>query len=324
MQLLVKNVLQSIAPYVGASGTCADDTVKITEYIDYISQMLWVRGDWKGTVEFGCIRAENGCFALPWNLDEVRNAWYCNQPMLVRDEYYQGFPEVGMQNRCGGCCYPQIIQTGRSLPYQHKPPKGWRLAVVGSTQETEALTFYVTDHAGQRQQESVIPSLDVQRLSTTLGNVITVEKPRTKGFVRVMAWHPDHPDMEFVARYDAHQENPEFTEYKITGQVDPCVEIILRCKKKYVPIRELSDPIWINSDVALEFGAMAYNAKLQRNIPEYVANLNMAEEHLEEVLENQKPKAWSPLNVRYQRQAMSPQATSRLGYANPRWRGGVL
>lgn len=314
MALLAKDTFSAMAPFVGNNGTCADDEEAIISYLNKIEEMLWPRGDWKGTIEYGCIHVARGCFALPWNLEEVRNAWICNQPILVRDEYYQTFAQVGLQNCCGQCCFPQIIQTGRSYPYQKRPPNGYRLAVVGSAEEVEALSFFSTDYAGQRQEDSIIPSLDVKRMETTMGNLINVAKPRTRGFVRVMAWSPDQEEMEFVARYDAHQENPEFTEYKLTGQVCERMELVLRCKKKHIPIRSRNDVLWLGSTVAYEFAAMAYNNKLAGNNELYVQNLNLAEEHLEEILEDQQPKAWSPLQVKYQRQAMSPQVMGRLGY----------
>lgn len=314
MALLVKDVLDSMAPFVGNNGTCPDDEESIIKYLDKIEEMLWVRGDWKGTVEYGCIEANRGCFALPWNLEEVRDAWICNQPILVRDQYYQSFAQVGLQSCCGSCCFPQIIQTGRSLPYQKRPPNGSRLAVVGSADEIETLSFFTSDYAGQRQEDQITPSLDIRRMQTTLGNLINVAKPRTRGFVRVMAWTPDSSEMDFVARYDAHQENPEFTEYKLTGKVCERMELVIRCKKKRVPIRQLTDVLWLGSRVSLEFAAMAYNAKLAGNNELYVQNLNLAEEHLEEILEDQQPKSWTPLQVRYQPQAMSPQVMGRLGY----------
>lgn len=318
MALIVKDILESVAPFVGINGSCVGQEEKIIKYLDRVSRLLWPRGDWKGTIEYGCILAPDCCFGLPAHLDEVRNAWYCNQTMLVRDEFYQTFSNVGIESCCGSCCGPQLIKTGMSNPFQKRPRKGWRLAAQGSAEETETITFFVEDYAGQNQQEAVTPSLDVKRLDTTLGRIVNVQKPRTRGFVRVLAWHPDYPDYEFVARYDAHQEAPEFTEYKLTGNhrefantSTTSPQIILRAKKKYVPIREVTDTLWIDTEVALQFGCLALNYQLAKENALYVDNLRLAEEQLEEVLENQKPQAWSPLQVKYERQAQSPQTLGR-------------
>lgn len=325
MQLVARDVFEDIAPFVGLSGTCPEDEEKIISYLNKLSQDLWVRGDWKGTIEYGCINPSDCCFGLPSHLEEVRNAWYCNQTMLVRDEYYQGMSHVGIESCCGSCCMPQIIQTGEYHPYQKTIRKGWRLAVQGSAIEEEELTFYFLDYAGQRREEKVTPNLDLQKLNITPGQFLNVEKPRTKGFVRLVSWHPDYQNYFFVARYEAHEENPVFSHYKVTGVPtgQDCPQIIVRAKKKYVPIRSATDVLWLNSRAAIEFGAMALNAKLARDNAGYVDNLRLAEEQLEEILENQKPQAWSPLDIKYEKQAMSPQATGRLRYGHPR-RYGLL
>lgn len=321
MPLRALDVYESIAPFAGVNGTCAANEDKLLDYLNKVSKMLFVRGDWKGTIEEGCISSVDCAFGLPWHLEEVRNAWYCTQPMLLRDQYYETFAGVGLQTCCGGCCYPQLIKTGKYMAYQKQPPHGWRLAIQGTAIEDEELTFYMTDYTGQRFTETVTPNLDVQKLETSLGNIINVAKPRTKGFVRVLAWHPDHAEYEFVAKFDAHQEAPEFTEYKISGvrsREERSPEIIIRAKRKFIPIRSGTDPLWIDNEVALEFACLAYNYKLTRENAKYAENLNLAEEQLEEVLENAQPKAWTPLQVKYQKQAWSPSATGMLGYRRAR------
>jgi hypothetical protein len=324
MPIIVRDVLESMAPYAGVNGTCADNEAEIIDYLNKVCKLLHVRGDWKGTIEEGCIATTDCTFALPWHLAHVRNAWYCNQSILLRDQYYETFAGVGIQTCCGGCCFPQLIQTGKTMPYQKPVPNGWRLAIQGTAIEDVEMQFQMMDYTGQRYIQSITPNMDVQKLDITLGQLMSVTKPRTKGFVRAFAWHPDHSDMEFVAKYDAHQEAPQFTEYKLTGtnkgeiKGEKHPQLILRAKKQYIPIREVTDVLWLESEAALEFGALALNAKISKNNELYVQNLNLAEEQLEEVLENEQPKSWTPLQVRYQPQAMSPQVTGRMRYRNIR------
>lgn len=319
MRYLAKDLFEDIAPFVGEYGTCTGNTIDLIVYLNKVSELLWPRGDWKGTIEYGCISVHDCCFGLPWHLEEVRNAWYCGSSISVQDQYYQTLPHVGIESCCGSCCMPQLIQTGEYWPYQRKPPEGWRLAVQGSEMEEVALTFQAFDQSGQRHSESITPTLDVQKLEVTLGQLYAVRKPRTKGLVRLFAWHPDRPGYQFAAQYDAHQEGPDFSHYKLTSapKRENCPSLIIRAKKKYIPIRSEEDVVWLESKAALEFACLALNAKAAKNNSLYAENLNLAEEQLEEILENQQPKAWTPLSVKYQRQALSPQALGRHPYG---WR----
>ena len=314
MRYLAKDLFEDVAPFVGEYGQCTGNAVEILKYLDKVSELLWVRGDWKGTIEYGCISVTDCCFGLPWHLEEVRNAWYCNQTIPVHDQYYQTMSHVGIESCCGGCCMPQLTQTGEYWPYQKKAPTGWRIAVQGTEEEEVTLEFQMFDQSGQRHIRQITPNLEVQRLDVNLGELTAVRKPRTKGFVRLLAWHPDHKNLEFVAKYDAHQEGPDFSHYKLTGvpKRQNCPALIIRAKKKYIPIRSENDVIWLESKAALEFACLALNAKGAKKNDLYAQNLNLAEEQLEEVLENQLPKAWAPLTVKYERQAPSPQSLGRM------------
>lgn len=307
--LSVKDVIGDIALFAGQSGSCPDSE-KAFQYINYARRLLWNRGDWLGTLEYGCLNACEGCAYLPWDLEVIREAWLGIRPIDVRDEWWQSLSYAGLKSCCGSCCSGALIQTGRKRPIVKPLCGSVRIKIWSNETEEEGtqIVFKAIDrYDTPRDLVFTYTDGEFNTVETNICDIEHVIKPATKGVIFVQAIYPNTGNKTLIAHYKPDQINPEFNEYELRiPQAKKKCQILIKAKKKYFDVQDENDIIGIENIVALEFAAEAINAKRNKDITGYSNFLNAATEQLRQDLLNLNPEPSAPLDVEYDRVALPP------------------
>ena len=98
MPCTVEHLAESLAEYVGESGVCPDNIDRIAKAINEATYRLIYspdRAPWKGLIGHACFCVFDCCVALPQQFETLEAVWVNNQPVNLRNmwwEYHPGGP----------------------------------------------------------------------------------------------------------------------------------------------------------------------------------------------------------------------------------------
>lgn len=306
MSCLVRDVIDSVAPTIGDSGLCPDDTEQILAVLNEAQQLLIKRLDSKGTLWYWCMPVWGGCFALPYDCLEARQAWLDGQALEQRDQWWEGHLSVGIQDsgcswnagwvkRCGG---NQLIDLGDGYP----TPNNWpdhantKLALVASSEGDAGKIVIVgyKDEYGVEQREELTLKTNLQPVLTS-GHVTAItsfNKPVTDGPVKAYVSYDHNGLRTGFAFYPASVTNPSFRRKKLPFKYPNGCNgtLLIKGKRRFVPVRSLTDQMQICDTQALKFAAQALAAQLRKDPGEYNTFVALAVNELNKELENEQSR----------------------------------
>lgn len=295
-----------MAPTIGDSGVCADDTEQILANLNEAQQLLMKRLDAKGTLWYWCVPVTGGCFALPYDCLEARQAWLDGHAMEQRDQWWEGRLSVGIQDsgcqwnagwvqRCGG---HELIDLGDGYP----TPNNWpghpntKLALVASSEGDAGKTVWVgyKDEYGTEQREELTLLADLQPVLTSghVTSITSLNKPVTNGPVKAYVYYDFNGLRTGFAFYPAGVTNPSFRRKKVPFRYpDGCNgTLLIKGKRRFMPVRSMTDEMQICDTQALKFAVQALAAQLRKEPEEYNNYVALAVNELNKELENEQSR----------------------------------
>lgn len=271
--------------HVGHGGNCSDDA--LVQAVNQALMIVWGRGEWKETMGWGVICPRSACcFTLPWEVDHVRAAYNCRTNIEVRDTWFQELPDAMGPCCCGSACQGLIPWQERVTAFDVPPLS--RIHVSNETCDSDPIEIQGTDPYGVLIRETVIGT----GTTTSLFHKLTfVGKGATDGPIRLDAIKQDG-SRQFLALYHPRQENPRFK----TIMVKSCSSraLTIRYKKRFMPIRDTRDTLPLSNPNVLVFLLQALN-HMGKDNQKFTENLALAEEFLNEELEEMKPDNGMPV-----------------------------
>lgn len=276
------DLFDQLAPYYGDAGICVQteaDKRLIMDALDQAIPLLSKRLDAKGTLMRTKVRADGGCFCLPYDCLEVRSVHYNCQPVDLADEYHEW--RVG-EVSSGDCYVGPLIDVGDNFPI----PKAWpsyhfdtRLAFSCENDADVGVEVQVkfTDRYGHEYTEFLTMPAD-QQLAISVENVtdiLFIRKPQTIGGVKLHVYYPQTKRWRQHARYAPQVTIPAYRKKKLN--IGPyCGDLIIKGKKRFFPIRDENEVLPIDDIEALQFALKALAAKVRGDDQDYQAKLSQA------------------------------------------------
>lgn len=307
---LLLDVRKAVAPFVGPSGACAEDTETL-EGINEARRILYELGDWKGTTDPICVKPHCGTITLPPVYNYAKRAFIACKSIPVINDWF-----TNIQGEFDSCCGRQcgiFRQEGEFVTFRDWPcvPRrdkccpevGFKIKVVFESDRDNdvKLTFYgrgVHRHEVKISRTSV-GAWDLNTAGTgedPLLSLTRVIKPRTKGRIRVYGYDGDAetPTNEFLlAVYEQEWVNPQFTRYtvpRISGGV------VMKAKKKYIPLVNDDEFVDIHTDAIIHV-LQALAERKGKRLDLYGANIKLATDFLNRQLSGPESTSTAPVQM---------------------------
>ena len=303
MSITVRKMLEKVARYNGDNGTCWDDPSNL-ERLNDARRLIYERVDCDGTMDYGCVPIVKGaCLYLPWQLESIRSAWIGSRDIHVTNLFYQtldrGSEEVA-SIIAGHCKSISIVMTGVKRPIIHYPSSDFRIVVMTTDDRDDGgvISFKSYNSNAEIVREDII--LGEDKSPHYVNDVLSVVKPPTMGALRVFGETRDGAKV-LLAEYNADQENPSFTQFKIRNLQTTCRQVIIYGKKRFFDIVNLGDLMDIDSVSAMSLAYQALNAQNGNRTQEYLTYVQLFEEQLEEKDQsNEIPEGFNEVKVSYE------------------------
>lgn len=299
MSCIALDKFESVAPMIGDTGVCPDTEsgkVEIIKALNEAIEAMMKRLDSKGTLWEWCLPVSGGCFGLPEDVLEARQAWLNGQSLQIRDEWWQGALSVGLKEswysscslRCGA---GDFIDIGDGFPSPNPWPQhqNTKLALVAENEGDAGVKVQVRvlDEYGNEQEEFVtlqnnlLPSITESHVTS----LTFLHKPVTKGAVKAYVYYDHNGLRTGFAYYRPRTTNPSYRRKKLPGGAS-CGTLLIKGKRRFQPIVSETDPLQICDTQALKWGVQAIAASHRRNGGEYNAFLGLAINELEKELQD--------------------------------------
>ncbi len=241
-----------------SGGVCRDNP-RVVERVNQATERLFYAG--RGQHEqidevdlFAC-----GCyFSLDYRYERVtgKAVQLNGQPIPVRGDSYE-MQEVGPGEVDCSSCSRMLIHEG-SRPTFH-PLENSRILVLTDSSEDEAgcVNIQGTDSAnrevvrGKRGEDIFISNASPKFSQTEFrGEILSVTKPKTKGWVYGYAFNPENNDKKLVFAMHPLQTSSDYSRYKLVGAADGD-RITAKALRKWYAVSEESDVLPIQSAAAV-------------------------------------------------------------------------
>lgn len=304
MPILAKDLFEGLAPHVGDSGVCPDDSAAILKDLNEVIPMLIKRLDAKGTIFQWCVPAATGCFGLPHDCLEVRTILLDGFPLVQRDQWYEGKLSVGNRDcQWGGancnanlivrsCAWQNVIDVG-----DYATPEPWpecNNAKIGFKAEDDSdanlvITVNLQNEYGDDIQEDItlLKNQQISQSASFVKEIKFIRKPVTKGnVIGYVVW----PDQRLIKFFTIHPRvmSPQWRRKKLPRQYR-CGRhgtILIKGKARFIPLVSENDVVIIDDLKALQFGARAIAAMKRDDRVAYNENVALAVNELEKQLED--------------------------------------
>lgn len=285
------DVKSQLARVAGTSGMPVTDA-RLKDLTNVATQELMNEGDFPGVVDRWFILQENGRIILPSHLDRLMQITIGGRPRETRSPWYQfvqygpGIQEdERLRNRTW--CGPDVILDVGEVCSQNPIPISdgssaatagpWKLRVYASVPENEGggldpyctvqgldengliVRTQLTDGSGTWINGERIFISDGSSFTESVSEFSELQvftKPATNGYVRLTAWNGT-TEVE-LSNYEPEETTPSYHEYfspwlqdRQTAS-DRCRMVLARCRRRFFPIVEDTDPLIISNLPALK------------------------------------------------------------------------
>ena len=278
MRRTVEDALRKLARHNGENGTCWDAQSNL-DRLNEVRELIYERGDYEGTTEWGCVRIDDcQCIYLPGSLETVRKAWISSMPLLVRNQHYMSLDTVQRTLCCS--CAPDtrraLQSTGVRRPVTMIPADPFSLMLAFEDDADEGTEVIVTakTYDGTREIFKISADDEEATYGERLKDIIQVVKPVTAGRVMLRAVTADGT-VSTMAEYQPWQVNPRFTQMRVTNYLkgDCDIDLVVFAKKSFYNLTGYDELVDIESLSALKFGYQALTAQDGGRDQEYTSKL---------------------------------------------------
>lgn len=264
---------------------CSDDT-RLANYINEAVMRLLPKGKWVGTTARMRICVNSNCLTWPRQIETIETFSICGVPGTVRSQWYE-FADFGPgqqngscgtgyldSNYCSGnnlidrgtaCAFDDIAETGNRLKLYADLPEddGVEVLVQGWDENGNWILTNGGNTNGESVQLSGFAAVTTQS-KFLRGGLTAIQKPITKGPVRLYDWNPTTGVQRPLGIYEPDETVPEYRrsyvpglsdDYRCCGQTDEsCTKktVYVIGKLKFIPVRNDTDYVLIGNIPALK------------------------------------------------------------------------
>lgn len=283
-----------LGSHVGEGGLCvrtdADKQIVI-RHLNEALPMLMKRLDAVGTLWMWRVHEHAGCFCLPYDCLEARQVFSDGSVLQMRDEWYEGRLAGGLEGY-DGCPGSALIDVGDGfpIPYAWPPHFDARFGVVALNDNDagEIVRVRVTNRYGHEIAEELVLKTD-QEITWTespVSDVRFLKKPVTQGMVGTYIFYPQTNRRIKITTLMPSVTLPSYRKKKLPPGCSCCGEVVIKGKRRFIPLVSEFDPMPICDIDGLIFGLHALAARKRGDLQEYNAQLTFAVNELNKELGN--------------------------------------
>jgi hypothetical protein len=289
-----------LARIAATSGFPASD-VRILDRINQATEELANEGDWPGIVDRYLFSSTTGHIILPSFLDRILGVAINNMPYSMRSPWYE-FVEYGPgpQGACGWM--DSVIDRGETsiqIPFPELSGGPWTLYCISELSEVGQILVQgrLANHRDVRTQPVTGTFIDGEQLqfsapgspvygAVQFGEITGVEKPETDGYIELWATNGNPLQDVMLAAYSPEETTPSYHGYFLPSlhldcrrecccgtsspSARPPMQILVRGRRRFVPVSSDTDLLMISNLPALVSMLMAIQKREVGDIEGYV------------------------------------------------------
>lgn len=305
--MTVKDYIDQSSMLGGISDGC-----QAISMLNAARELLWTLDDWTGTISFGCVRLNECCFYLPFDIESVRKAWKCGQNIPINNENWVYIEQGFLSDICDE--EVSIVRTDKSVVLPVGFPVNCQIGFRASDASDEGKEIAVTikNVFGSVVNEAIkLGSIrETVYAELAVHELISINKRPTNGAVQVYAKDECNETRKYVI--EAYETDVRYWQYKA---INSCKCVVIKGKKKFFPYKEtdLYREVDIKSMSALQFASQAIEHMRNKNYKEFQNALQFARTFLERQKED--IKRTSAPGVTINLDVAIPTSNATYGYA---------
>lgn len=280
----------AVKPVIGrVLGVCQTDA-RIAQYTNEAQERLMLKDKWVGTTIRYRLCLSSSCVTLPRQIETIEAWALCDQPMQIRNRWYE-FVQNGPGQRRQNLGSPnQLIDRGTSCLFHDMDNTTSLVNVVANVPEAagakillrgydENAQWIRTEYPGPGtwiDGEYVAINTTGTRSTKKFSSITEVVKPVTNGPVNLFEW-VNGANFQQIAYYESDETLPIYRRYLIPGleQAGNCQNTSTDCcenksvtviaKLRHIPVSNDNDFLILQNIGALKLMVMAI-LKEERNL----------------------------------------------------------
>jgi len=233
----VAQARQSLAPYVGAGGVCADDP-RVLEYLNESCSRLIDSGKWVGLIKKIRICHRAGLITLPREVETILEAAVCDVPISTYNAWFEFLPGGPFQmSKCNNwpalaergdhyCTAFDITGTMKIRVYNDLSSDDGKFILLQGTNEDG--NRVQTQNAGEWVDGEILTYNNATPPVTTVNwtKLECIQKTITTGYIRIYQVDPDTLENKgLLVELHPNDTIPNFRRYFYGGFcVDRCAD----------------------------------------------------------------------------------------------------
>lgn len=288
------SLFDTLAPHIGEGGICVRteaDKQLVIRNLNEALPMLMKRLDAEGTLWSWKVPEHNGCFCLPLDCLESRQVFTDGAALEMHDQWYEGRLSGYLEG--SGCCPGSAlidVGDGFPIPYAWPPHFDARFGVVAlnANDAGQVLRVRVTNRYGHEVAEelTLLPDQETVWTESPVTDVRFIKKPVTQGMVGLYIYYPQTDRRIKVTTLPANITIPSYRKKKMPQGCSCCGEVVIKGKRRFIPIVSEFDSLPICDQDALMFSLHAIAARKRGDLNEYNSQLTFAVNELQKELAN--------------------------------------
>lgn len=294
-----------ISPSYGDGGLCPADGVnfsaaqkqQLLNELNKVIPALMKRIDAKGTLARWNVPVQGGCFCLPVDCVDVRQAFLNGCSLDIRDQWYEG--RIGYRLNGGSgiwCGSADLIDVGDGYAIPEEWPSNHfdtRYGVMAEELSDVGKIVHVKfkDRYGNAGEEflELLPHQQVTSTQSAISDITYQYKGITNGAVVGFIVYNTGVTSRMV-RIPANVAAPSFHKKKLPISFGACSgELSIIGKMRFIPLQSEYDTLPICDPMALSFGLQAVSALNRRDPQGYNTALTLAVNELDKELQDVHP-----------------------------------
>lgn len=300
------DVFPLIASSYGGSGMCPANDGEFSESqqaelllaLNQATPMLLKRIDAKDTLAKWDVPVQGGCFPLPPDCLEVRQAFLNGCSLDIRDRWYEGQIGYKMGNPGLWCGSRDLIDMGDGFAIPEEWPNQYQDARLGFLAESDddagkMVQVKLKDRYGNVYSETVelLANQLVASTAKSATDILYINKGITDGAVIGYITITDQSKWRLM-RIPSNVASPTYHKKKLPltfGNCNGCLSII--GKLRFTPLQSVYDTLPICDEMALSFALQALHHLKNRDLTEYNNAMLLAVNELDRQLQDVHPPA---------------------------------
>lgn len=288
------DLFEVLQAHVGEGGMCVStdaDKQKIIRELNEALPMIMKRLDAVGTLWSWKTSEYAGCFCLPFDCLEARQVFTDGRVLALHDEWYEGRLWGGIEGY-DGCPGSSLIDMGDGFPIPYAWPRHFdaRFGVVALNDNDagEIVRVEVTNRYGHKIMEELVLQTDQQITWTDspVTDVTFLKKPVTQGMVGTYIFYPQTNRRIKITTLMPSVTLPSYRKKKLPPGCSCCGEVVIKGKRRFIPIVSEWDPLPVCDQDALMFAFHALAARKRGDLNDYNSQLTFAVNELTKQLQD--------------------------------------